>query len=68
MSSYTFGYHSWICGFAALKGEAGGEFLPLVVDNFGVWTPSSIEILHSITKSSTVRNGLSTSNLILLSD
>jgi len=27
--------------------EAGGEFLPLVVDNFGVWTPSSIEILRS---------------------
>jgi len=61
-------------GFAALKGEvktdarhkelveeAGGEFLPLVVDNFGVWTPSSIEILCSIARSSTVRNGLSTS-------
>ena len=44
-------------GFAALKGEmekdarhrdlvedAGGVFFPLVVDNFGVWTPSSIEV------------------------
>jgi len=48
-------------GFAALRGKmekdarhkelveaAGGEFLPLVVDNFGVWTPSSVEIHHSI--------------------
>ena len=48
-------------GFAALKGEvekdvqhrglveaAGGVFFPLVVDNFGVWTPSSIEVLCSI--------------------
>ena len=48
-------------GFAALKGEmekdawhrdlveaAGGIFFPLVVDNFGVWMPSSIEVLHSI--------------------
>ena len=58
-------------GFAALKGEmekdarhknlveaAGGVFFPLVVDNFGVWTPSSIEVLRSIARSSTVRNGL----------
>ena len=48
-------------GFAALRGEvekdmqhrglveaAGGVFFPLVVDNFGVWTPSNIEVLHSI--------------------
>ena len=34
-------------------------FFPLVVDNFGVWTPSSIEVLRSIARSSTVRNGLS---------
>ena len=59
-------------GFAALKGEmekdarhrdlveaAGGVFFPLVVDNFGVWTPSSIEVLRSIAHSSTVHNGLS---------
>ena len=57
-------------GFTALRGEmekdarhkalveaAGGEFLPLVVDNFGIWT---IEILCSIAQISTVRNGLST--------
>ena len=54
-------------GFAALKGEmekdarhrdlvedAGGVFFPLVVDNFGVWIPSSIEVLRSIARSSTV--------------
>ena len=59
-------------GFAALRGEmekdakhkalveaAGGEFLPLVVDNFGIWTPSSVEILRSIARISTVWNGLS---------
>ena len=56
-------------GFVALRGEmekdkalvdaAGGEFLPLVVDNFGIWTPSSVEILHSIARISTVQNGLS---------
>ena len=28
------------------------------MDNFGVWTPSSIEVLRSIARSSTVRNGL----------
>ena len=48
-------------GFAALKGEmekdaqhrdlvedAGGVFFPPVVDNFGVWTPSSIKVPCSI--------------------
>ena len=52
-------------GFAALRGKmekdaqhgklveaAGGVFFPLVVDNFGVWTPSSIEVLHSVVHSS----------------
>ena len=61
-------------GFAALRGEmeidawhrrlveaAGGVFFPLVVDNFGVWTPSSIEVLRSVTHTSTVCNGLSVS-------
>ena len=38
---------------------AGGVFFPLVVDNFGVWTPSSIEVLRSIARSSTVCDGLS---------
>jgi len=52
-------------GFAAIKGKdvkykdlVDAKFLPLVVDNFGVRTPSSIEVLHSIARSSTVRNGL----------
>ena len=38
----------------------GGEFLPLVVDNLSIWTPSSVKILRSIAWISTVRNGLST--------
>ena len=33
-------------------------FFPLV-DNFGVWTPLSNEVLRSIAQSSTVCNGLS---------
>ena len=40
---------------------AEGVFFPLVVDNFGVWMPSSIEVLRSIARSSTVRNGPSVS-------
>ena len=66
--------HSASPGFAALKGKmekdarhknlveaAGGVFFPLVVDSFGVWTPSSIEVICSIARSSTVCNGLSVS-------
>ena len=34
-----------------------GCVLPLVVDKFGVWTPSSIEVFHSIVHSSTASNG-----------
>ena len=32
----------------ALVEAVGGEYmyLPLVVDNFGIWTPSSVEIFH----------------------
>ena len=61
-------------GFAALRGEmekdarhrelveaSGGVFFPLVVDDFGVWTPSSIKVLRSVARTSTVRNGLSVS-------
>ena len=58
--------------FAALRGEmekdaqhrrlveaVGGVFFPLVLDNFGVCTPSSIEVLCSVAHTSTVCNGLS---------
>ena len=34
-----------------------GCVFPLVVDKFGVWTPSSIEVFHSIVHSSTASNG-----------
>ena len=44
-----------------LVDSAGVSFCPyIVVDNIGVWTPSSIEILRSIARSSTVHNGLPT--------
>ena len=36
-------------------------FFPWAVDNFGVWTPSSIEVFVSIARSSTVHNGLAIS-------
>ena len=32
----------------------GGVFFPLVVDNFEVWTPSSIEVLCSVARTSTL--------------
>ena len=40
-------------------GEAArmGCVFPLVVDKFGVWTPSSIEVFRSIVHSSTTSNG-----------
>ena len=44
--------------YKTLVEAAGGGFL--VVDNFGIGTPSSVEILHSIAWISTVWNGLST--------
>ena len=31
------------------------------MDNFGVWTPSSVDVLHSVARAFTVRNGLSVS-------
>ena len=56
-------------GFAARRGKmekdawhkglveaAGGVFSPLVMDNFSVWTPSSIQVLCSIARSSTAHN------------
>ena len=49
-----------MCGIRA-KLKLLGCVFPLVVDNFGVWTPSSIEVLRSIARSSTVRNGLAVS-------
>ena len=57
-------------GLAALRGEMekdawhrglvedAGDAFPLVVDNFDVWTPLSIEVLYFIAQSSTVHSGL----------
>ena len=59
--------------FTALRGEmekdaqhkmlveaTGGVFLPLVVDNLDIWTPSSVEILCSFAQISNIQNELST--------
>ena len=57
-------------GLAALRGEMekdawhrglfedAGDAFPLVVDNFDVWIPLSIEMLYFIAQSSTVHSGL----------
>ena len=39
--------------------DDGGEFIPLVCETFGVWTPYALSILNSIADRTTVRNGLS---------
>ena len=35
----------------------GGDFIPLVCETFGVWTPYTLSILNSIADRATVRNG-----------
>ena len=38
---------------------AGGQFYPLIVETFGVWTPFARETLKDIARRTTARNGLS---------
>ena len=38
---------------------AGGQFYPLIVETFGVWTPFAGETLKDIARRTTARNGLS---------
>ena len=38
---------------------AGGQFYPLIVETFGVWTPFAQETLKDIARRTTARNGLS---------
>jgi len=38
--------------------QSGGDFIPLVCESFGVWTPSALSTLFSIADRSTVKNGL----------
>ena len=38
--------------------DNGGDFIPLVCETFGVWSPYTLSILGSIADRTTVRNGL----------
>jgi len=39
--------------------KSSGDFIPLVCESFGVWTPYALATLFSIADRSTVKNGLS---------
>jgi len=41
--------------------QAGGVFFPLVVETFGVWTPSSLELLRRVAARTTTASGLAAS-------
>jgi len=43
----------------AMVEKAKNDFIPLLVECFGVWTPFALLILHSITDRMTTRNGIS---------
>jgi len=43
----------------AMVEKAGGDFIPLVVECFGVWTPFALSILHSIADRTATRSGIS---------
>ena len=43
---------------------AGGQFYPLIVETFGVWTPFARETLKDIARRTTARNGLSPKKLL----
>ena len=39
--------------------EVGCDFIPLVVENFGVWSPLALRTLHSIADRTTARSDAS---------
>ena len=43
---------------------AGGLFYPLIVETYGVWSAHSLEVLKSITKKSSLFNGLTFSKTL----
>jgi len=43
----------------AMVEKAGGDFIPLVVESFGVWTLFALSILHSIADRTTTCSGIS---------
>ena len=38
--------------------EAGNDFIPLVVETFGVWSPFTLQIFHTIANRMTARSGV----------
>ena len=40
--------------------EAGCDFIPLVVETFGIWSPFALRTLHSVADRTTARSGAST--------
>ena len=40
--------------------EAGCDFIPLVVETFGIWSPFALQTLHLIADRTTARSGAST--------
>ena len=36
--------------YLAIEEKAGSDFIPLVVESFGVWTPFALSVLNSIHK------------------
>ena len=40
--------------------EAGCDFVPLVVETFGVWSPFALKVLRTIADRKTARSGAST--------
>ena len=45
--------------YLAIVEKAGGNFIPLVVKSFGIWTPFALSILHSIADRITTHSGIS---------
>ena len=38
--------------------KVGSDFIPLVVESFGVWTPFALKIMHLIADCTTPRSGV----------
>ena len=38
--------------------QAGGDFIPLVVESFGIWTPFALSVLRCIADRTTTGSGI----------
>ena len=43
----------------AIEEKEGGDFIPLVVESFGIWTPFALLVLNSIADHTTTHSGIS---------